>query len=433
MHHSWRGNSRTARSRGSAASAAVVIALATTAFVGAPAAAEEVSAQSAPLDETGYESFVEDVIATDDAINSIAQDGSGNVVVRADLAQLDAAAESELAAYENLVVIDDQPIQALAANDVVGGAGYVIAGAGLCSFGFSAWSPAGTPAVITAGHCGTAGQQVDRSQPQKDDAAYYPGKSPGAGYWSDAAGRSVGTFAFSQWGGPGGTEGARGDLRSVDVAAIDVTNANLKLRPAVTDWKTFATGDLGASTIPVTSIGEARVGDQIVRSGRTTGMHGGTVLEVKSWTKVCEKTTPVPVGCHWVYGFRTDAVSAPGDSGGPFLRGNTALGVLSGGGNGTSFAADLKAGLAVTGGYTLQLAVSAPAVAATSAQADEQDRVWGTGEPGSTLLVDQAGVVTEVPIGSDGTWSFAAPEAGVTAYALSVKRGFDVSDPVVFQ
>lgn len=433
MHRSWRGNSRTARSRVGGASVAVALAWGATAFVGAPAVAEEVPAQSAPLDDSGYEEFVDEVIATDEAINSVAQDGAGNVVVRADLAQLDAAAQAELDAYENLVVIDDQPIQALAANDVVGGAGYAIDGASVCSFGFSAWSPSGTPAIITAGHCGTAGQRVDRTQPQRDDAAYYPSSSPGAAFWSDAAGRSVGAFAFSQWGGPGGTAGANGDVTSVDVAAIDVTNSALTLRPAVTDWTTEASGDLSASTIPVTAVGEARVGDSIVRSGRTSGMHSGTVLEVKSWTKVCEEVDPVPTGCHWVYGFRTDAVSLPGDSGGPFLRGTTALGVLSGGGNGTSFAADLNAGLAVTGGYTLQFAVAAPTVAATSAQADEQDRVWGTGEPGTTLVVEQAGAVTEVPIGADGSWSFAAPEAGQAAYSLSVKRGFDVSDEVLFQ
>ncbi|MEV4736977.1 MULTISPECIES: S1 family peptidase [unclassified Microbacterium] len=415
------------------ASAAIVLALGATAFVGAPAFAEEVSTQSAPLDDSGYEEFVDEVIATDDAINSIAQDGAGNVVVRADLAQLDAAAQAELDSYENLVVIDDQPIQALAANDIVGGAGYAIDGAGVCSFGFSAWSPSGKPAIITAGHCGTAGQRVDRTQPQRDAAAYYPNSGPGAAFWSDAAGRNVGTFAFSQWGGPGGTAGANGDVTSVDVAAITVTNSALRLRPAVTDWTTEASGDLSASTIPVTAVGEARVGDSIVRSGRTSGMHSGTVLEVKSWTKVCEKVTPVPTGCHWVYGFRTDAVSLPGDSGGPFMRGTTALGVLSGGGGGTSFAADLKAGLAVTGGYTLQLAVAAPAVTSTSAQAAEADQVSGTGEPGATLIVDQAGVVTEIPIAADGTWSFPAPDAGTAAYTLSVERGFDVSDAVVFQ
>ena len=171
-----------------------------------------------------------------------------------------------------------------------------------------------------------AGQRVDRSQPQKDDAPFYPGKSPGAGYWSDVAGRNVGTFAFSQWGGPSGSEGANGDVGSVDVAAIDVTNTNLTLRPLVTDWKSVASGDLSTSAIKVTAIGDARVGDKIVRSGRTTGMQAGTVLEVKSWTKVCEKVTPTPVGCHWVYGFRTNAVARPGDSGGAFLRGTTAIG-----------------------------------------------------------------------------------------------------------
>lgn len=414
------------------ASVGMVLALGAGAFFAAPATAGEVAAESAPLDDAGYEAFVGEVIATDDAVNSIGQDGEGNIVVRADLAELDAAAQAELDSYENVVVIDDQPIQALAGTDVVGGAGYWI-GNSVCSVGFSAWSPTGKPAVITAGHCGVAGAKTDRSRPSKDDAAYYPGSSPRWERWTDPATRSLGTFAFSQWGGPGGTAGANGDVTSVDVAAIDVANPNLKLRPVVTDWTTFSGEDLSASTIPVTGVGEARVGDSIVRSGRTTGMQSGTVLEVKSWTRVCEKVEPVPVGCHWVYGFRTNAVSLPGDSGGPFLRGNTALGVLSGGGKGSSFAADIKAGLAVTGGYTLQFAVAAPAVASTSAEAAETDRITGTGEPGATLVVDQGGVITEVPIAADGTWAFAAADAGEAAYSLSVKRGFDVSDAVTFQ
>ncbi|MFJ4223411.1 S1 family peptidase [Microbacterium sp. NPDC089695] len=433
MRNSFTRNGWVRRSGGCAASVAVVLALGAGAFIGAPAAASEVSTETAPLDDAGYQEFVGEVIATDDAINSIAQDGEGNVVVRADLDELDAAAQAELDSYENLIVIDDEPVQALAANDIVGGAGYITNGSSLCSFGFSAWSPSGTPAIITAGHCGTAGARVERSQPQRDDAPFYPNSGPGAAFWSNAAGRSVGTFAFSQWGGPSGTPGANGDVRSVDVAAINVTNANLRLRPAVTDWTSASTGDLSTSTIAVTGIGDARVGDRIVRSGRTSGLQSGTVLEIKSWTQVCERVTPTPSGCRWVYGFRTNAPSRPGDSGGSFLRGTTAIGVLPGGTSTTSFAADLKAGLAMTGGYTLQFAVAAPAVTATSAEAAQADRVWGTGEPGATLVVDQAGVITEVPIAADGTWSFDAPEAGVDAYSLSVKRGFDVSDPVAFQ
>lgn len=433
MRYSSTGEKRDARRGACAASLGMVLALGAGAFFVAPAAASEVATESAPLDDAGYEAFVSEMIATDDAVNSVGQDGDGNVVVRADLDQLDAAAQAELDSYENVVVIDDLPVQALAGTDVVGGAGYWI-GNSVCSIGFSAWSPTGAPAIITAGHCGKAGDRTERSRPSKDDAAYYPAPSPRKWErWVDPAARGIGTFAFSQYGGPGGTTGANGDITSVDVAAINVTNPNLKLRPVVTDWTTFAGEDLSASTIPVTGVGEARVGDRIVRSGRTTGMQSGTVLEVKSWTRVCEQVEPVPVGCRWVYGFRTNAASAGGDSGGPFLRGNTAIGVLSGGGPRSSFAADLTAGLAMTGGYTLQLAVAAPAVASTSAQAAEADRVTGTGEPGATLVVDQAGAITEVPIAADGTWAFDAPEAGETAYSLSVKRGFDVSDTVTFQ
>lgn len=231
MRHSSMNGKRAVRG-GAAVSLGVGIALGAGAFLGAPAAASETEA---PLDDAGYEGFVDQVIALDDAINSIAQDGEDNVVVRADLGALDVQARAELESYGNVMIVDGEPIQALAANDVVGGAGYVIEGAGLCSFGFSAWSPSGEPAVITAGHCGTVGQRADRSRPSRDDAPYFPSSGPGAAYWADTAGRNVGTFAFSQWGGPNGSEGANGDMRSVDFAAIKVTNPNLRLRPAVTD------------------------------------------------------------------------------------------------------------------------------------------------------------------------------------------------------
>lgn len=161
-------------------------------------------------------------------------------------------------------------------------------------------------------------------------------------------------------------------------------------------------------------------------------MQAGTVLEVRSWTKVCEQVAPVQTGCHWVYGFRTNAVSRPGDSGGAFVRGTTALGVLSGGNNRTSFAADLSAGLAVSGGYTVQLAVAAPAVASSVAQSQERVASGAPASRGGTLVVERDGTVTEFAIDAQGAWSFDAGDGGGGPYALSVKRGYDVSDSVAF-
>ena len=405
----------------------------------APAAfATESAGDTAPTDDAGYREFVQELIAADEAVTGVSQDGEGNIIVAAVDGTLDEATHSQLAEYDNIVLKDRPVAQALGGNDVVGGAGYAVDRESVCSFGFSGWSPTGDPAIITAGHCGGQGSVIERTLPSTDDAPYFPAIEP---RYQPELLDSVGTIGFSQWGGPGGSEGDQGDLDSTDIAVIDVTNDALELLPKVTDWQSWESEDLSTSGTAVTAVGSARVGDQITRSGRSTGAHNGvvesddsgTVVEDKSWVSVCETVEPVPLNCHWVYGFWTDADARPGDSGGSFLRGTSAVGVLSGGGEGMSFATDLTNGLRLTPGYTVMLDLDEPVV--TSAAAVGPGRaVQGTGGAGLTLQATTEGSTFDVPVGDDGTWSFTAPTApGVYAYDFQIAdAGYNRSETVSF-
>lgn len=400
------------------------------------AASAQGTSDVAPTDDAGYQAFVQELIAEDAAVTAVSQDGNGNVVVAAVEGTLAETTVAQLQGYENVVLKDRPVAQAYAADDVVGGAGYAVDRASVCSFGFSGWSPTGDPAIITAGHCGPTGATIERTLPSEDDAPYFPGFEP---RYSPFIMDGVGTMAFSQWGGPGGSEGGHGDLDSTDIAAIAVTNSDLRLRPFVTDWTSWQSEDLSLAGTPVTAVGTVQVGDQITRSGRSTGTATGSVagapgaevVEDKSWTRVCEVVTPVPSNCHWVYGFWTDADTRPGDSGGAYMRGTTAVGVLSGGGGGMSFATDLQNGLRLTGGYTVMLDLAEPVVTSDLTVAPN-GIVYGTGPAGLTLQVTGGSGSTDVLIATDGTWSFRAPTTeGAHAYSLVVRdAGFNVSDAV---
>ncbi|GAA1318897.1 hypothetical protein ACFSWE_06800 [Leucobacter albus] len=424
---------------GSVLAGAAVASMLVGSLLAAPAAfATDTGAGYAPTDDAGYQEFVGGLIAADQAVTAVSQDGEGNIVVAAVAGTLAEGTVSQLAGYENVVIADRPAVLAHAMNDVVGGAGYAVNRMSVCSFGFSGWSATGTPAIITAGHCGPTGSVIDRTLPSKDDAPFFPGREPA---YTPTLIDPVGTMGFSQWGGPAGLDGAEGDLDSTDIAVIDVTNGELRPLPMVTDWGSWSTEDLSLSGTPVTAVGTAKVGDSITRSGRSTGVANGTVqaddaetvVEDKSWARVCEVVDPVPAGCHWVYGFWTDAVSRPGDSGGAYMRGTTAVGVLSGGSEEFSFATDLENGLRLTPGYTVMLDLAEPAVTSAAAVAPG-GVVRGTGGAGLTLTVATAASTFDVPIAGDGTWSFAAPTAaGAVSYVLQARdAGFNRSDEVPF-
>ena len=165
----------------------------------------------------------------------------------------------------------------LASIDLHGADPYFISladGTARCSIGFAVQG-----GFVTAGHCGSPGDQtLDQNQAPMGSvkASIFPGDN--------------------------------------DEGFVQVTNGDT-LQPFVNDFN----GNL----LPVAGSTEAPVGATVCRSGSTTGTHCGTI-EAKNQTVV------YPEGA--VTGLtRTNACAEGGDSGGPWLVGDQAQGVTSGG------------------------------------------------------------------------------------------------------
>ena len=143
---------------------------------------------------------------------------------------------------------------------------------GRCSAGFNT-----TGGVVTAGHC-TAG---------------YPSWTvSGGGYLGESAGSSF----------PGNDYGL-------------VTNSG---QPASGSVNLYGSGSQA-----ITGAGDAVVGQSICKSGSTTGLTCGTVQAVNVTVNYAEGS---------VYGtVQTNTCTQPGDSGGSWFSGSTAIGITSGG------------------------------------------------------------------------------------------------------
>ncbi len=143
---------------------------------------------------------------------------------------------------------------------------------GRCSAGFNT-----TGGVVTAGHC-TAG---------------YPSWTvSGGGYLGESAGSSF----------PGNDYGL-------------ISNSGQPASPSVNLY--------GSGSQTITGAGDAVVGQSICKSGSTTGLTCGTVQAVNVTVNYAEGS---------VYGMvQTNACTQPGDSGGSWFSGSTAIGITSGG------------------------------------------------------------------------------------------------------
>ncbi|HEU0103914.1 MAG TPA: S1 family peptidase [Mycobacteriales bacterium] len=160
--------------------------------------------------------------------------------------------------------------------DVRGGDAFYI-GSPRCSVGFSVRRGT-SPGFVTAGHCGRRGAAT-------------------AGYNRV----TQGTFAGSSF--PGN-----------DHAWVQ-TNSSWQPTPRVNRYN--------GAYVTVTGSTPAPIGAAVCRSGSTTGWRCGTVQAVNA-------TVNYPQGT--VSGLtRTNACAEPGDSGGSFLSGSQAQGVVSGG------------------------------------------------------------------------------------------------------
>ncbi|WP_067247202.1 S1 family peptidase [Microbacterium resistens] len=410
------------RKAGTLAAVGAAAALAGGGLLVAPAAAsDDVAVKSAPVEGAAYDEFALNLLKTDSAVVSVGKNAEGNIVVTHDKGkELSAETKATVAEYAaNVSVSSGDALIAMAQNEIVGGAGYINEDeSAVCSVGFSAWNQSGAPALLSAGHCGTPGQTVSRSTPADDDAPSKPTTPDQPAYtpsFLDDA--PVGTFDFSIYGGP------ENSPEATDISGISITNDQLKAIPAVTDWTSYASGDLAASSSPVTAVGSPSVGQEIQKSGRTTGVTSSTVQEVGVWASVSGK---------FVYGFLSTGANGTvfgGDSGGSVYSGTTALGVVSGGNEEGSvlFSTDLVNALAQTPGYSVMLDLAEPVVTSPENNGHVQPgtAISGTGPAGLTLLVSRdGGSWAEVGIDGAGNWSFAAPNDPATyEYKLRVKDG----------
>jgi streptogrisin C len=161
--------------------------------------------------------------------------------------------------------------------DVIGAEAYFVNLGGQqsrCSIGFAVEG-----GFVTAGHCGAEGTEtLDRDN--LDQGVVVASVFPG----------------------------------TADMGVV-ATNAGVELQPFVNDFD--------GNALPVGGSTEAPVGAAVCRSGSTTGTFCGTILAKN-------QTVNYPEGA--VTGLtRTDVCAEGGDSGGPWLSGDQAQGVTSGG------------------------------------------------------------------------------------------------------
>ncbi|MGI5439548.1 S1 family peptidase [Streptomyces shenzhenensis] len=162
-------------------------------------------------------------------------------------------------------------------------------GAVRCSLGFNVTASDGSPAFLTAGHCGVAAEN-----------------------WSDSeTGQPIATVDQATFPGEG------------DFALVTYDDAT-----------TQAPSDVnvgGGQSVQIAQAAEATVGQAVLRMGSTTGLRDGSVTGLDATVNFQSETDPS--GVDTVTGLiQTDVCAEPGDSGGPlFTQDGSALGLTSGG------------------------------------------------------------------------------------------------------
>ncbi|MBV7694625.1 S1 family peptidase [Streptomyces sp. TRM70350] len=158
----------------------------------------------------------------------------------------------------------------------------IFGGGSRCSLGFNVTAGDGSPAFLTAGHCGVAVAE-----------------------WSDAQnGAPIATVDQAVFPGQG------------DFALVKYN-----------DPATEAPSDVnvgGGQTVPILQAAEAAVGQEVFRMGSTTGLADGTVTGLDATVNYPEGTVTGLI--------QTNVCAEPGDSGGSmFTRDGLAIGLTSGG------------------------------------------------------------------------------------------------------
>ena len=353
--------------------------------------------------------------------------------------------------YQNIKVTEGiKELKPYAKNDLVGGAGYLVkAGEGGDSLDrFSGWDGDGKPVVLTAGHCSKIiNEQTNEfdgdttvDQTEKPSISQANG---GEGFQASGNG-VIGKWGFANFGGDL-LEGADSDkwpepsASDIDFAVIIVDESKYNVKNGITDWSTADSDDLAKSTTEITEVGEHKDGS-ISKSGRTTGKTEGEVLPRSEYDFDYQN-----VGGRWVHGFGVTApidkpFSQPGDSGGGVYQGNTAVGVISGGGDldaNTSFTwvADLDHSLEESGtDFNLEKPGEETPETPDAPKAEDQtiepgEEVTGKAEAGAEVEVKWSPLKAHRPSGGsetvkadkDGNFSSKAPRPKASTTSLRLR------------
>ncbi|MEV7074090.1 S1 family peptidase [Streptomyces sp. NPDC093990] len=164
----------------------------------------------------------------------------------------------------------------------VSGGDAIFAGGARCSLGFNVTAGDGSPAFLTAGHCGVAAEQ-----------------------WSDSqGGQPIATVDQATFPGDG------------DFALVKYDD------PATEAPSEVNVG--GGQTVAINQAADAEVGLQVFRMGSTTGLADGQVLGLDATVNYPEGTVTGLI--------QTNVCAEPGDSGGSlFTQDGAAIGLTSGG------------------------------------------------------------------------------------------------------
>ncbi|HET8878517.1 MAG TPA: S1 family peptidase [Arthrobacter sp.] len=356
-----------------------------------------------------------------------------------------------VARYKNVQLEKGAPITTEAtASDLFGGQGYVTDVSTICSAGFSAYDAAGLPVILTAGHCAEDG--ASKATTVEPAAASTAG---GATVPLPTTRDALGTFGFSQFGGPGntaitGTQDNPGNI-GTDIAVIKGLAAGVALQPAATKWDNVA--NPAPTSVKIIGAMAPFQGQAVCRSGRTSGWKCGTVDTVGIMLIPGAKSIwpSMDNDLRAVRAFDSASVkSAGGDSGGPWISGNFAVGTHTGAEtqNGTqlrAIAASLQDGMAqVPGGVQLQLFLNKPELTGTASGAVVLPGSVIHGKiaaaPASAVaagssvrLTRTGGDTVDLPVQADGTWSFAMPATeGKFTYTAVTVNGYSRSDTATF-
>ena len=357
-----------------------------------------------------------------------------------------------VARYANVVL--EQGARITTEQDLFGGEGYITGGPdgrAICSAGFGAFSPAGEPLVLTAGHCAADGAVTQTEVEALASAAAAKGTDSGA-----TAG-VLGTFGFSQFGGAGNSKVALdGSNVGTDIAVLQGIRSGLNLQPAVTRWDMPA--DPGPTSVKIVGTVAPFQGQPVCRSGRTTGWRCGTVDSVGIWVIPGPNSVPPNYDndLRAIQAFdSTSVTSSGGDSGGPWISGNFAVGTHTGAEFEQRGEARVQiraiattlvdAAARIPGGVQLQLFLNKPELTApgngtVTAGGPITGRV--AAEPASVVAPhsrvritvlgngsgQKSGQSVEVPVDASGNWSFPAPAAaGPFRFSAETVNGFSRS------